>query len=436
MDSRLYIALLVCLCTAVCAEEVITNNRNEKLISVFQVVKFTNTHCSGKTYNGTCYTSAECSNLGGTTDGTCADGFGVCCIVRIAIGKSTSQNNSYLYIASTIADGAHTFEVCPCSDDICRIKFDFTTFQLAGPNSGYGFKTLTGTAANAINVGRCLDDTFSISSPSGRSSPQICGNNANQHMILDASGMNCMSVNLGIGGTVTVTRAMDIKVTQYKCGDENGGPTGCLQYYPNTAGKIRSFNFPDAAVGATLAGGYTYHLTDQDYKICIRKGAGNEIICWQPCTNIVGATINTAGSTPTAQPSFGLSATAEENIAESNVDSHCSTDYIWIRPGNDVSTNFVAAIDLQNHPITIARPTRFCGRYFGTTAAGTVFISHTICSYSLPFEVGVKFDEQDICTAVTGMDNCESLTETTEANKPGGSGNLGFSMCYTQHINT
>ena len=30
---------------------------------------------------------AECDNMGGTKDGTCADGFGICCIGIIWIGN-------------------------------------------------------------------------------------------------------------------------------------------------------------------------------------------------------------------------------------------------------------------------------------------------------------------------------------------------------------
>ena len=32
--------------------------------------------------NGTCYTESECEDKGGTAAGSCADGFGVCCISK------------------------------------------------------------------------------------------------------------------------------------------------------------------------------------------------------------------------------------------------------------------------------------------------------------------------------------------------------------------
>ena len=50
--------------------------------SLFSIVQFPNQQCTGasstSTY-GTCYTSSECTTKGGSADGNCAAGFGVCC---------------------------------------------------------------------------------------------------------------------------------------------------------------------------------------------------------------------------------------------------------------------------------------------------------------------------------------------------------------------
>ena len=55
------------------------------LVPLFQVVTFPNDACTGSSKNGTCYTKAECSNRGGTQDGTCANGYGVCCIGKLCL---------------------------------------------------------------------------------------------------------------------------------------------------------------------------------------------------------------------------------------------------------------------------------------------------------------------------------------------------------------
>ncbi len=55
------------------------------VISLFSIVRFANSGCTTSTgLNGTCFTSAECSSNGGVATGTCASGFGVCCV---GIGK-------------------------------------------------------------------------------------------------------------------------------------------------------------------------------------------------------------------------------------------------------------------------------------------------------------------------------------------------------------
>ena len=53
-----------------------------KLVNIFSVVRFPNKVCAGDSYNGTCYSSSECSTRGGSTSGTCAGGYGVCCICK------------------------------------------------------------------------------------------------------------------------------------------------------------------------------------------------------------------------------------------------------------------------------------------------------------------------------------------------------------------
>ena len=45
-----------------------------------------NIHCTGTSnQNGTCYTDAECAERKGVASGTCADGFGVCCICKFSL---------------------------------------------------------------------------------------------------------------------------------------------------------------------------------------------------------------------------------------------------------------------------------------------------------------------------------------------------------------
>jgi len=384
--------------------------------SIFQIIKFENAPCKGDKRNGTCFTAAECESAGGTDDGSCADGFGVCCTTILSEGGSTSLNQSYIYMASSTATtaGGHTYQICPSSSDVCRIRFDFTAFTLAPPVVE-AVETAFAAGVNGASIGDCTVDQFSISSPNG-GSPVICGVNTGQHMILDSDGTSCSTVNFGIGAGAAVTRQWDIMVTQYKCGEEAGGPSGCLQWHMTATGNIRSFNFPEQANGAAVTD-LTTHLSNQAYTICIRKPSGANRICYIPCTN-VDATI-AAGAN--VQASFGISATAAiaaVTAANSAQGTDCVSDYIKIAGGEGVAT---AGTDNAVSPAA----SKFCGRQFQTTA-DAAFADESICTKVVPFEVGVNFDANELTSANSIDDNAD--TDETEF-RPGGT--IGFSLCYT-----
>jgi len=459
MDKHIYkVVLALSLTMVIVADKVMSEpkmddyaldkNREPKL-SIFQVVKFTNSLCTGSSKNGTCFTSQECDNLGGVQDGTCADGFGVCCTVTLTTGGSTSVNNSYIEVGSStnLNVGDNTYTICPCSDDICRIRFNFESFDIQGPTSGFhtnqAFPNSNADGGNYDNtVGQCMIDTFQIISPSGRSSPLICGDNDNQHMIMDVADQECLQISLGIGTTTSAstTRELDIRIIQYRCGDEQGGPAGCLQYFENTSGKIRSFNFPDTTPGTTITAGFAVHLANQHYQACIRRGNGKEIICYVACTRTAGIASATAiTASPTSQPSFGLSLSVAETT-QGAVEEDCSTDYIWIPGGIDSDEEFDSTESQQDTPLDTTYPNRFCGRYFVTE--NDAYIAGTpgsICSYATPFVLGVDFDNNELCdlnaaaiAVISDADKCEGVGDLVAA-AGGSSGSLGFSLCYIQH---
>merc|ERR1712048_1424345 len=164
-------------------------DREAKILPIFQVVKFPNDVCAGSSRNGTCYTSEECTSKGGTNDGSCASGFGVCCTFALSCGKSSSENQTYL-VQSTVTSltSPCTYSICKCSTNICRIRFDFTTFVLAGATAGTTVSAASSTAATQIGngMGDCLTDSFSIKSQGSFGTPIICGSNGGYHMIVDA----------------------------------------------------------------------------------------------------------------------------------------------------------------------------------------------------------------------------------------------------------
>ena len=58
------------------------------------MVRFKNNACTGSdasSSNGTCYSSEECSIRGGSSVGSCAGGYGVCCSCKLL--KVTNVHN-------------------------------------------------------------------------------------------------------------------------------------------------------------------------------------------------------------------------------------------------------------------------------------------------------------------------------------------------------
>ena len=69
-----------------------------------------------------------------------------------------------------------------------QLRLDFNTFVIAGPSSdSASVLTIlnglpaTNTGVPASNRGRCLTDSFSVTSSNSAAPPTICGTNSDQH---------------------------------------------------------------------------------------------------------------------------------------------------------------------------------------------------------------------------------------------------------------
>ena len=82
MGGTFYFMILSCFIGIINGSEN-SRVRDGKLFPVFQLIRFPNQPCNtGGSKNGTCYTSEECSSRGGSSIGSCASGFGVCCTCK------------------------------------------------------------------------------------------------------------------------------------------------------------------------------------------------------------------------------------------------------------------------------------------------------------------------------------------------------------------
>merc|ERR1711913_149815 len=377
--KQLLIAVLVLVPLVACSGED-DQERSAKSLSVFNVVTFPNSACGASNgYNGTCYTSSECSSLGGTASGTCASSFGVCCVFSIACGGSSSANNSYAvissYSTSTDKDPC-TYTFCKTNSDVCKLSIDFDTMVLTAPSGMTTPVTTASALADSITVGDCTVDSLTVSNPGGVTPPTICGYNTGQHMFVPASPQ-CNQINIDIDtGTTTTTRKWQIKVTQYECGNMMAPEQDCLQYLTATSGTIASFNWDTSSSTASQP---QYHLSSQYYDICIRRARSYCSICYSP--QIYSAT---------AVSSYGLGAGSVAAIQTNAIDSNC--------PGTTTLSTTAASNNGRGDYLDITALQTATGTSGLLSTATAHRICGSLCSFAVPFKVGVHFDADDaIC---------------------------------------
>ena len=69
---------------------------------------------------------------------------------------------------------------------------------------------------------------------------------------------SCQTAAFLFGGD-SYTRKYDIKVSQFDCGSEAGGPPGCLQYFTAASGKIASFGYDTTTTTVSSTGIYLHY---------------------------------------------------------------------------------------------------------------------------------------------------------------------------------
>ncbi|XP_063826746.1 uncharacterized protein LOC135076197 isoform X1 [Ostrinia nubilalis] len=230
-----------------------------KFLEVFEVVEFEHVTCiSSSGLEGTCLHEYECQSNGGSTMGTCADGYGTCCVTLFSCDGKSSEPVGWFTNPGFPTPSADriscTFTLNKASDDITQIRLDFATFELLGPTAG-----------------TCQQDQFVVSGQNTNSYvPILCGINTGQHVFIEV-GDTDGPIYLSVQTASPESRLYSIKVTQLGSADELTAPTGCLQYYTEPQGFLESFNFRDRSeIGIPRAPSY---LNNLNYAMCIRRAA-------------------------------------------------------------------------------------------------------------------------------------------------------------------
>ncbi|XP_014219686.1 uncharacterized protein LOC106647697 [Copidosoma floridanum] len=359
--------------------------RDQRLLSLFTLVRFENNICVGSSgENGTCISPAECAQRGGLASGTCANGYGVCCIVSVSCGQSTYDNNTYFVNPNYPSgfDGTNSCQLTVLKQhpDVCQFRLDFVQFSIRGPE-------------NINNL--CTYDQFIVSG--GNPVSPICGNNNGNHMYIDVGTgpTNPVILSFVTSGS-GFERSWRVRVAQIPCSSIFRAEEGCLQYYTGVSGQVKSFNF-DPIVGL--------QLSNQDYSICIRMERNFCGIQYMACedVNSLQSGINSVGfGSPGGQQiprSFTLSGNTLNGQLAAMVDRACQSDWLMIpcaANAGRLQTNQIPCVD------------RFCGGAFNAEASVN---STSIISTVKPFRLYFHSDG-------------------TEA--PNDYGNRGFCLNYVQ----
>merc|ERR1711878_188407 len=339
----------------------LTHAKDGKLLP-FQIIKFPNDPCDvSSTKNGTCYTSEECSDKGGTSIGSCAEGYGVCCTFSIGCGGSSSENCTYVEISSPSA-GMCNAQICPTTTNICQIRLDFDTFVITGPSTVtlsigkfIGGEPNTG-GVEQMDRGTCKSDTFSISN--APHIPVICGTLTGEHMYIDAS-TDCNNLEFvfgqtAVGVTTLATRSITIKASQLACGDSN--------------------------------------LANQAQTVCVRRESGNCQICWYAASN-TDVSLSGMSAAITSTKTYKSTKVKDSLCCGYGADGKNSA---W---GYDCL--MIPGAVKGSSPYTVVTPVSLCGQGNGlayssgtykTTATPDAGQQKTVCSASLPFRISFFSD--------------------------------------------
>jgi len=164
--------------------------------------------------DGDCYSSADCTRLGGTaTTQRCHKNLGICCYFRVTCGGTLSRrdtiftNKNYpntepgatVIFRNTVTCSA-TVDRITVTGGICQVKLDFKEFQLAA----------------AVN-GTCSKDYLEVLGSTTANVPKFCGTRTGQSYVLNmASTGTAISLMTTIGNGTDI-RKWKIAVTQIPC---------------------------------------------------------------------------------------------------------------------------------------------------------------------------------------------------------------------------
>merc|ERR1711892_614072 len=350
-------ALAVLTLTVAAVDSDASVNKTGRAFSLFSIVQFPNAGCTSSTTYGTCYTATECSAAGGSADGNCAAGFGVCCLITTnSCGSTISTNTSYIrnpnYPSSYTpsSTGSCNFAINKSAADICQLRIDFQTMS--------GFDETAGVCS----------DSLVTAGQTGKQPPTVCGTMTGYHMYTEFGTTTTDTVKLTLTyGSTTTAKTWNLLLRQISCDATWKAPTDCVQYFTGSIGTTQSYNFAGAQL---LQGMY--------YTNCIRTEYGYCGIQYKEST----------GQTPDTFDFFPDSTTNAESSA-----GGCPVSFVYIP---NLSSDGVSALGIPSSTESFISVS--CSQVLGLD--GTA-VSLALTTRAQPFIVGVYTDTTTTLTAPT-----------------------------------
>jgi len=279
-------------------------DREGKLFSVFEIVRFNNDPCTGDDGKaGVCYTAAQCTSMGGSATGNCAMGFGVCCRILVdptcpsdittasativnpgypddvstattgscssssATSKAaapriffpttstttTATSTSVTNVESTTAaDGTaqttYRWAIYKATSTVEQMRIDFVEFDIAGPEMGMcSNESMTIMGADAV-TNKILPSS-------------LCGVLTGQHLYLSVKDLGAGFITIEITLSSQGSQEWEMLITQIESdATDDLAPRGCLQYFKEDAATFSSFNWN---------GGNGELINNNQYSVCI-----------------------------------------------------------------------------------------------------------------------------------------------------------------------
>ncbi|XP_039947908.1 uncharacterized protein LOC120766453 [Bactrocera tryoni] len=237
--------------------------KSKGFLSLFEVIKFENTKCSVamdeidirvRALEGICYHEFECKSLGGIPTEPCAEGVGVCCVFLTGCGDTTKQSVVY-FESPNYPNPVREMLICVLiinlRDNVQQLRLDFIQFEINRPTDG-----------------DCVEDQFIVSGQNiNFAVPILCGINTGQHIYVDVNNSFERKIYLSfITKLANGDRAFNIKILQL---ESDLAPEGCLQFYTENDGEVKSFNY-DADGAFVNKAGATY-FNNLNYVICLQR---------------------------------------------------------------------------------------------------------------------------------------------------------------------